>query len=60
VEVLCFEEAEEERTDNLIRKVVKLNMEQIRVRQTGKNSNGCDHLIVNAIEFFGVLKAPKH
>jgi hypothetical protein len=34
--------------------------QQIRLRQTGKNSNNSDHLIVNAIEFFGVLKSPKH
>jgi hypothetical protein len=34
--------------------------QQIRLRQTGKNSNSNDHLIVNAIEFFGVLKEPKH
>jgi hypothetical protein len=33
---------------------------QIRLRQTGKNSSGYDHLIVSAIEFFGVLKEPKH
>jgi hypothetical protein len=32
----------------------------IRLRQTGKNGSGTDHLIVNAIEFFGVLKEPKH
>jgi hypothetical protein len=32
----------------------------IRLRQTGKNSNSNDHLIVNAIEFFGVLQKPKH
>jgi hypothetical protein len=32
----------------------------IRVRQTGKNSSNNDHLVVNAIEFFGVLKEPKH
>jgi hypothetical protein len=31
----------------------------IRLRETGKNSCGDDHLIVNAIEFFGVLKEPK-
>jgi hypothetical protein len=31
----------------------------IRLRQTGKNSTGTDELVVNAIEFFGVLKAPK-
>jgi hypothetical protein len=33
---------------------------QIRLRQTGKNSSGYDYLLVNAIEFFGVLKEPKH
>jgi hypothetical protein len=33
---------------------------QIRLRIAGKNSNGSDHLTVNAIEFFGVLKEPKH
>jgi hypothetical protein len=33
--------------------------QQIRLRQTGKNSNGNDYLFVNAIEFFGVLKEPK-
>jgi hypothetical protein len=32
----------------------------IRLRQTGKNSSGNDQLIVNAIEFFGVVKVPKH
>jgi hypothetical protein len=32
----------------------------IRFRQTGKNSSGYDYLIVNAIEFFGVLKESKH
>jgi hypothetical protein len=33
---------------------------QIRLRQTGKNSGGDDYLIVNAIEFFGVLKGLEH
>jgi hypothetical protein len=33
---------------------------QIRLRQTGKNSYGNDQIVVNAIEFFGVLKEPKH
>jgi hypothetical protein len=32
---------------------------QIRLRQTGKNSSQCDNFMVNAIEFFGVLKEPK-
>jgi hypothetical protein len=32
----------------------------IRLLQTGKNSSGHDCLLVNAIEFFGVLKEPKH
>jgi hypothetical protein len=32
----------------------------IRLRQTGKNNTGTDYLTVNAIEFFGVLKEPKH
>jgi hypothetical protein len=34
--------------------------QMIRLRQTGKNSSGSDCLVVNAIEFFGVLKKPKH
>jgi hypothetical protein len=33
--------------------------QQIRLRQTGKDSSGDDTLIVNSIEFFGVLKEPK-
>jgi hypothetical protein len=33
--------------------------QQIRLRQTGKNSDGHDYLTVNSIEFFGVLKEPK-
>jgi E3 ubiquitin-protein ligase HECTD1 len=33
---------------------------QVRLRQTGKNTSGTDNLIVNSIEFFGVLKEPKH
>jgi hypothetical protein len=32
----------------------------IRIRQTGKSSSNNDYLVVNAIEFFGVLKEPKH
>jgi hypothetical protein len=32
----------------------------IRLRQTEKNSSRNDQLVVNAIEFFGVLKEPKH
>jgi hypothetical protein len=32
---------------------------QIRLRQTGKNSSGDHYLVVNAIEFFGVLKGLK-
>jgi hypothetical protein len=32
----------------------------IRLRHTGKYSNDTDQLVVNAIEFFGVLKKPKH
>jgi hypothetical protein len=31
----------------------------IRLRQTGKDSSGCDYLTVSAIEFFGVLEIPK-
>jgi hypothetical protein len=31
----------------------------IRLRQTGMNSSGNNCLVVNAIEFFGVLKGPK-
>jgi hypothetical protein len=33
--------------------------QQIRLRQTGKTSSDYDHLIVNSIEYFGVLKEPK-
>jgi hypothetical protein len=32
---------------------------QIRLRQTGKNSSGYDYLMLNAIEFFGVVKSRK-
>jgi hypothetical protein len=32
----------------------------IRLRQTGMNSTGTHQLILNAIEFFGLLKAPNH
>jgi hypothetical protein len=32
----------------------------IRLRQTGKNSNNFDNIVVNAIEFFGVLRESKH
>jgi hypothetical protein len=32
----------------------------IRVRQTGKSSSNSDYLIVNTIDFFGVLKEAKH
>jgi hypothetical protein len=32
----------------------------VRLRQTGPNSNGTDYLFVNAVEFFGILKTPKH
>jgi hypothetical protein len=32
----------------------------IRLRQTEENSYAGDNLVVNAIEFFGVLKEPKH
>jgi hypothetical protein len=31
----------------------------IRLRQTGKNSDGNGQIVVNSIEFFGVLKEPK-
>jgi E3 ubiquitin-protein ligase HECTD1 len=33
--------------------------QQIRLCQTGKNSSGYDHLVLNAIEFFGVVKSRK-
>jgi hypothetical protein len=39
---------------------VQSEFRMIRLRQTGKNSSGSNHLVVNAIEFFGVLKKPKH
>jgi hypothetical protein len=32
----------------------------IRLQQTEKNSSGNFQLVVNAIEFFGVLTEPKH
>jgi E3 ubiquitin-protein ligase HECTD1 len=34
--------------------------QMIRIRQTGKSSSNNDRLVVNAIEFFGVLKELKH
>jgi hypothetical protein len=36
------------------------DFQMIRLRQTGKSGSSNDYLIVNAIEFFGVLKEPKH
>jgi hypothetical protein len=39
---------------------VQTEFRMIRLRQTGKNSSGYDQLVVNAVEFFGVLKEPKH
>jgi hypothetical protein len=32
----------------------------IRLQQTGKNSSANGFLVVNAIEFFGIMKEPKH
>jgi hypothetical protein len=43
-----------------ISKSFEAEFRMIRLRQTGKNSSGYNYLVVNAIEFFGVLKEPKH
>jgi hypothetical protein len=37
-----------------------IDFRYIRLRQIGMNSNGSHYLIVNSIEFFGILKTPKH
>jgi hypothetical protein len=43
-----------------ISKDFQTEFRMIHLLQTGKNSNGSDFLFVSAIEFFGVLKEPKH